>query len=110
MQNLNCSIADRSSMDRAPQLRYLEQPVMPARFCAEGGRLAVRSLYQELVLYPKPGLVSLIDNGSHQDMDASTFMRSLFSLRGYFVAITAAGMNHASFEELRTLGIAAEAR
>ncbi|HWZ46738.1 MAG TPA: triphosphoribosyl-dephospho-CoA synthase MdcB [Herbaspirillum sp.] len=90
--------------------RTLEQPFVPTRFCAEVGRLAVRSLYQELVLYPKPGLVSLIDNGSHQDMDASTFMRSLFSLRGYFVAVTAAGMRRASFDELRTLGIAAEAR
>lgn len=105
MQNLNYSIADRSGRRGV----YREQRV-PARFCAEVGRLAVRSLYQELVLYPKPGLVSLIDNGSHQDMDASTFMRSLFSLRGYFVAITAAGMKRASFEELRTLGIAAEAR
>ena len=49
--------------------------------------LAVRSLYQELALYPKPGLVSLRDNGAHRDMDAATFVRSLFSLRGYFVAI-----------------------
>ncbi|MDB5991158.1 MAG: mdcB [Herbaspirillum sp.] len=110
MQNLNCSIADRSEMVREPQSRSLERSFAPARFCAEVGRLAVRSLYQELVLYPKPGLVSLIDNGSHQDMDASTFMRSLFSLRGYFVSITAAGMERASFEQLRTLGIEAEAR
>jgi triphosphoribosyl-dephospho-CoA synthetase len=43
----------------------------------------VRSLYQELALYPKPGLVSLVDTGSHDDMDASTFVRSLFSLRRY---------------------------
>jgi triphosphoribosyl-dephospho-CoA synthase len=27
-------------------------------FCRQLARLAVRSLYQELVLYPKPGLVS----------------------------------------------------
>jgi len=71
-------------------------------------RLAVRSLYQELALYPKPGLVSLRDNGAHLDMNADTFVRSLFSLRGYFVDITAAGMCDAGFGELQQLGLAAE--
>ncbi|MGA9666518.1 MAG: triphosphoribosyl-dephospho-CoA synthase MdcB [Gallionella sp.] len=73
-------------------------------------RLAVRSLYQELALYPKPGLVSLRDNGAHRDMDAVTFVRSLFSLRAYFVAIAAAGMREAKFDELQQLGLAAESR
>jgi triphosphoribosyl-dephospho-CoA synthase len=73
-------------------------------------RLATRSLYQELALYPKPGLVSLRDNGAHRDMNADTFVRSLFSLRGYFVAIAEAGMRDAGFPELQQLGIAAESR
>jgi triphosphoribosyl-dephospho-CoA synthase len=73
-------------------------------------RMAVRSLYHELALYPKPGLVSFIDNGAHRDMDAATFVRSLFSLRGYFAAIAAAGMADAGFSELQRLGLAAEAR
>jgi triphosphoribosyl-dephospho-CoA synthase len=72
--------------------------------------LAVRSLYRELALYPKPGLVSLRDNGAHDDMDASTFVRSLFSLRGYFAAIATAGMAVAGFAELQRLGRAAETR
>lgn len=71
-------------------------------------RLAVRSLYQELALYPKPGLVSFRDNGAHLDMNAATFVRSMFSLRGYFVAIAAAGMRDAGFAELQQLGLAAE--
>lgn len=74
------------------------------------GRLAVRSLYQELVLYPKPGLVSLVDSGSHHDMDASTFMRSLFSLRRYFCNIALAGSRGDGFATLRGLGIDAERR
>jgi len=82
-----------------------EQP-----FCAQIGRLAVRSLYAELALYPKPGLVSLVDNGSHDDMTAATFMRSLFALRHYFIEITAAGMADAPFSTLQRLGMAAEAR
>ena len=73
-------------------------------------RLAVRSLYQELALYPKPGLVSFRDNGAHLDMNAGTFVRSLFSLRRYFVAIAEAGMREAGFAELQQLGIAAESR
>jgi triphosphoribosyl-dephospho-CoA synthase len=70
--------------------------------------LAVRSLHAELMLYPKPGLVSPWDNGSHDDMDAALFMRSLFSLRHYFVRMTHAGAEAASFDVLRTGGIAAE--
>jgi triphosphoribosyl-dephospho-CoA synthase len=73
-------------------------------------RMAVRSLYQELALYPKPGLVSFHDNGAHLDMNAATFVRSLFALRGYFVAITSAGMREAGFAELQQLGLAAESQ
>lgn len=78
--------------------------------CAITARLALRALHAELTLFPKPGLVSPRDSGSHTDMDAATFMRSLFSLRHYFAAIHAAGMDGASFAHLRVLGIAAEAR
>ena len=77
-------------------------------FAAGIGRLAVRSLYAELALYPKPGLVSLVDNGSHDDMTAATFMRSLFALRHYFIRITSAGMEDASFPSLKRLGMEAE--
>lgn len=78
--------------------------------CAGIALAAVRSLYDELSLYPKPGLVSLVDNGSHADMDAATFMRSLFALRSYFFHIAAAGAASAPFTELKRLGIAAERR
>ncbi|MBW9332225.1 triphosphoribosyl-dephospho-CoA synthase MdcB [Herbaspirillum sp. RU 5E] len=79
-------------------------------FCRQLARLAVRSLYQELVLYPKPGLVSRVDNGSHTDMTAQTFLRSLFALRHYFFQIAAAGLEGASFPTLQSLAIGAEER
>jgi triphosphoribosyl-dephospho-CoA synthase len=79
-------------------------------FCAATARLAVRCLYDELMLYPKPGLVSPVDNGSHQDMNAATFMRSLFALRHYFRDICRAGMEGADFSALKKLGVAAESR
>ncbi len=73
-------------------------------------RLALRALHQELSAYPKPGLVSPIDSGSHDDMDASTFFRSLLSLRSYFIEISQAGMRCAPFADLKSLGMAAETR
>jgi len=77
-------------------------------FARDIARLAVGSLHTELCLYPKPGLVSLVDSGSHSDMNAATFMRSLFSLRHYFKDICMAGLNDAAFSQLKQLGIAAE--
>jgi triphosphoribosyl-dephospho-CoA synthase len=74
------------------------------------GRAATLALYDELALSPKPGLVTLTDAGSHTDMDARTFMRSLSALRGYFVRIATLGAEGAPFEELQRCGIDAEVR
>jgi len=74
------------------------------------GRAATLALYDELALSPKPGLVTLTDSGSHSDMDARTFMRSLLALRGYFVRIATLGAEGAPFEALQRCGIDAEAR
>ena len=76
----------------------------------EIGRAAMLGLYDELALAPKPGLVSLVDRGSHSDMDAHTFMRSLFSLRHYFAQIAELGAQRAPLSMLEACGIAAEAR
>lgn len=81
-----------------------------SRTAARVARSAVRCLYQELALYPKPGLVSLVDNGSHVDVNAETFLRSMFALRHYFGRICSAGMQDASFARLKELGVEAEAR
>lgn len=88
----------------APHLSHAERTA----FAHEVARLAVRSLHAELCLYPKPGLVSPVDSGSHDDMDAGTFMRSMFSLRHYFRKICLAGWDDAPFAQLKQLGIAAE--
>lgn len=74
------------------------------------GRAATLALYDELALSPKPGLVTLVDNGSHSDMDASTFLRSLFALRSYFPRMAALGQAGAAFEALERCGMDAEAR
>ncbi|NRF70750.1 triphosphoribosyl-dephospho-CoA synthase MdcB [Aquincola sp. S2] len=74
------------------------------------GRAATLALYDELALSPKPGLVTLTDRGSHDDMDARTFMRSLIALRNYFRTIAALGAARAPFDALERCGIDAEAR
>jgi triphosphoribosyl-dephospho-CoA synthase len=82
----------------------------PAALCARVARTALSCLYTELALYPKPGLVSFVDNGSHTDMNAQTFMRSMFALRHYFAHACRAGFGDAAFTTLKLLGIEAEAR
>jgi triphosphoribosyl-dephospho-CoA synthase len=73
-------------------------------------RCAVRALYAELTLEPKPGLVSLRDSGSHTDMTAATFVKSLFALRHYFGRMARAGALAHPIEFLQALGLAAEER
>lgn len=80
------------------------------RMTRQIGRCATLALYDELALSPKPGLVTLVDTGSHTDMDARTFMRSLLALRGYCVEITGLGAAGAPFPELQRSGIEAERR
>jgi triphosphoribosyl-dephospho-CoA synthase len=74
------------------------------------GRAATLALHDELALAPKPGLVSFADSGSHDDMDAHTFMRSIFALRRYFVHIAELGAAHAPFTALERCGQQAEVR
>ncbi|MEJ8858096.1 triphosphoribosyl-dephospho-CoA synthase [Variovorax robiniae] len=93
-------------MKRATLPLRREAPLTPAAI----GRAATLALHDELALAPKPGLVTLVDNGSHDDMDAHTFMRSLFALRRYFVQIAEAGHAGADFPELERRGMEAEAR
>jgi triphosphoribosyl-dephospho-CoA synthase len=72
------------------------------------GDHAAKALIAELTAYPKPGLVSLVDNGSHEDMTARHFVRSTAALRGYFTAMARAGANDAGFDALRRIGVEAE--
>jgi triphosphoribosyl-dephospho-CoA synthase len=73
------------------------------------GHTAALSLHDELGLEPKPGLVTLTDRGSHDDMDRHTFERSLFALRPWFEKLAALGGRFATFAELEACGQQAEA-
>jgi triphosphoribosyl-dephospho-CoA synthase len=83
--------------------RRIDQP-----FAAHLGRLAIRALYREAVLHPKPGLVSAVDSGAHTDMNLATFHRSLFALRSYFPAIARLGAQRSPLPALQACGREAE--
>lgn len=70
---------------------------------------AVAALRDELELYPKPGLVSPVDSGAHDDMDFDLMCRSAEALRQPFACLAAAGRQGCSFEgALAPLGRDAE--
>lgn len=84
---------------------------------ADGERtadLAVQSLLEEVNTTPKPGLVDRRNNGSHRDMDISTFTASAAALRPYFRDCFRLGQATASlpfsetFRHLRRAGLQAE--
>jgi triphosphoribosyl-dephospho-CoA synthase len=85
-------------------------PTAPDATARRLGSAAVAALYDELALAPKPGLVSFADNGSHLDMDARTFLRSLFALRHSYPRFAMLGAHGAPFSVLAREGQAAEAR
>jgi triphosphoribosyl-dephospho-CoA synthase len=70
--------------------------------------MAEHSLLLEISTFPKPGLVSDIDNGSHTDMDATMFRRSAAAIRPFFRELVVAGMCNAEMATLRRIGMRAE--
>ena len=71
--------------------------------------LAAEALEQEVRLTPKPGLVDQRNNGAHNDMDLSLFLRSIDALTPYFCQITALSLSGADAAALQAAGLEAEA-
>lgn len=72
--------------------------------------LALKSLIQEVSLYPKPGLVDPVDCGAHIDMDYYTFIDSCFALLPGFRNYYRTGAQHKGtlkelFEKIRIVGL-----
>lgn len=97
------SALQQPSASRAGAAQPLGAPVRVAA-------CAVAALHDEVALFPKPGLVSFVDSGSHQDMDGKTFMRSLFSLRHGYQQMAVLGAEGRPFAALEACGLAAEQR
>ncbi len=81
---------------------------LPTWVPAHVAACARASLLAELNTWPKPGLVSHVDQGSHSDMDAASFEASAAAIEPFFARLTEAGAAGAAMPELRSIGIAAE--
>jgi len=73
-------------------------------------RCAANALIEELATYPKPGLVSFVDRGSHPDMDAECFLASIEAIQPYFGEMAEAGAAGCRLLDLQRIGITAEER
>ncbi len=69
---------------------------------------AQHALRLEVETFPKPGLVSHRDSGSHTDMDASTFHASSAALGPFFAELASAGFAGCPMSTLREIGLRAE--
>lgn len=95
----------------AASASYMPEPVNATgrlSYARRVGQLAEQCLRLEVQTWPKPGLVSHVDNGSHTDMDAMTFHRSAEALRPFFSELAEAGEQGASMAALRKIGLRAE--
>ena len=88
--------------------RQLSTWTLPAWVAAHVAACARTSLLAELHTWPKPGLVSHVDQGSHADMDAATFEVSAAAIEPFFARLTEAGAAGAAMPDLRSIGVAAE--
>jgi triphosphoribosyl-dephospho-CoA synthase len=69
---------------------------------------AKAALLEELETWPKPGLVSHVDSGSHTDMDASTLRASATAITPFYYQLTVAGAAESGMNRLREIGLQAE--
>lgn len=80
------------------------------------GLLMQKALFYEVNTSLKPGLVDRLHNGSHKDMELSTFINSAYSLSDYFCQCVKEGLScdcskkdlPLLFQKLRSIGKQAE--
>ena len=77
---------------------------MPRWVADHVSSVAAAALLAELETWPKPGLVSHVDSGSHADMDASTFKasaRAITPFLGHLAVAGAAGLPWTGYADWR---------
>lgn len=84
------------------------------RWCKNLSSFALKALLNEVALSPKPGLVDRFSNGSHSDMDFTTFLNSSAVISVYFREIVEFGFDFSSanckdaLPKLRQIGLQME--
>jgi triphosphoribosyl-dephospho-CoA synthase len=82
--------------------------LIPRTVADQVADLAKAALLAELETWPKPGLVSHVDSGSHTDMDASTFKASATAIAPFYDQLALAGAAGSGMNTLREIGMKAE--
>jgi triphosphoribosyl-dephospho-CoA synthase len=73
-------------------------------------QLCLNALRSEVLAWPKPGLVTPVDSGSHHDMHIGTFLKSITALEGTFAEMALAAAFGQGFQAMMAAGRKAEAR
>jgi len=81
---------------------------MPRWVADHVSSVATAALLAELETWPKPGLVSHVDSGSHTDMDARTLRASATAITPFYYQLTIAGAAESGMNRLREIGLEAE--
>jgi triphosphoribosyl-dephospho-CoA synthase len=81
---------------------------MPRSVADHVAATAAAAMLAELETWPKPGLVSHVDSGSHADMDARTFKASTMAITPFYGHLTIAGAAGSGMDKLRAIGVEAE--
>jgi len=68
----------------------------------------ITQIYFELDLYPRFGLVSKVDSGSHDDMDFELFMKSTYAIKPYLKQFIEMGLEEIDPKQLQEIGQKAE--
>jgi len=93
---------------RSEQLPRPNSRLMSVHAAEAIAAIAGRCLLLELETWPKPGLVSHVDSGSHTDMHAGTFRSSAVAIQPYLHSLTEAGAQGCGMGRLRIIGLEAE--
>jgi triphosphoribosyl-dephospho-CoA synthase len=81
---------------------------MPRWVADHVSSVAAAALLAELETWPKPGLVSHVDSGSHADMDASMLKASATAISPFYDQLAVAGAAGSGMNRLREIGVEAE--
>ena len=68
----------------------------------------ITQIYFELDLYPRFGLVSKVDSGSHDDIDFELFMKSTYAIKPYLKQFIEMGLEEIDPKQLQEIGQKAE--
>ncbi|MGR5397937.1 triphosphoribosyl-dephospho-CoA synthase CitG [Vibrio harveyi] len=112
MTNVALKLLLDQNIERVPSVAH--RSAVKVNLFSLVSELAYHAMLVEVHLSPKPGLVDLISNGAHSDMNVPLFEASASAIRPFLNGFLNAGLAHAThsaetlLDVLRPIGIQAE--